>query len=257
MALAYLVLVRPDPFFNPNVVPKIVTSNFVDISQVYMVSKYRSGAGHDYSLNGETCRSMKHYFNTSHNYDPNTHIPLRSQPTSTEPNIKIYAPFDGLIFSVGSENTPIGKQVEIMSFRNPFYNARLFHIDLLPGLGMGSIVKSGQQIAIIGPKDGTDIAIESSQGGLGGVGVSYFEAMTDAAFKPYADLGYQRSDFIVSKDYRDGHPLQCSHDKSDSFVQDTSRYSSNEDFVHLRPDPFGDLPQGPGAPAIQIGPPQR
>src|SRR5437588_666737 len=75
LLLLFLVLMRPDPFFDPNHVPKVITANFIDLSRVYDISKYRSGAGHDYSLNGETCRSMKHYFNHSHDYDPATHRP--------------------------------------------------------------------------------------------------------------------------------------------------------------------------------------
>lgn len=270
--LFYIGFVRPDPFFNPNNVPKIVTANYVNISQIYEVSKFRSGAGHDYSSDGESCRSMKHYINTSHNSDPVTHIPLRSQPTADQPNIDLYAPFDGLIYAVGSEHTPIGKQVSIMALKNPFFDARLFHIDLLPGLHAGSFVKSGQKIATIGPKDGTDIAIEASSGGPGGHNVSYFDAMTDQAFKPFADLGYKRSDFVETKAYRDANPLQCQSSGEQRFTYPPG-YDMTSDFVFLKPDPNGDLfggsqgqngpssQQGPGqaqmSPQIHYGPPAR
>lgn len=251
-----LLIMRPNPFFDPAKPPQLITANFIDLDRVYMISKYRSGAGHDYSLNGETCRSMKHYFNTSHHEDPVTHIPQRSYPAAGETNIKLYAPFDGLITAIGSEKTPIGQQVQVMALHNPWFTARLFHIDLLPGLHVGSWVKSGQQIATIGPRDGTDFALETNQTGIGGSGVSMFEAMTDEAFAPYAKLGYQRSDFIISRAERDAHPLKCLGGEQERFEMPQD-YDPTQDHVFLRPDPYGDMNHGPGARTIRYGPPPR
>ncbi|TRZ90870.1 MAG: hypothetical protein D4R84_15485, partial [Rhodocyclaceae bacterium] len=43
-------------------VPKFVATNYIDISKIFQLSKFRSSAGHDYSDDLEKCRSMKHYF---------------------------------------------------------------------------------------------------------------------------------------------------------------------------------------------------
>src|SRR5437868_305990 len=84
LVLFFVVVVRPYPLFNANKVPKIVTANFIDLDRVYAISRYRSGAGHDYSVNGETCRSMKHYFNIGHNTVNGR--PARTKPTPGHPN---------------------------------------------------------------------------------------------------------------------------------------------------------------------------
>src|SRR5687767_2314823 len=86
-------IMRPMLSFDESRIPRdLITASFIDVDRVYMVSKFRSAAGHDFSsgVKDETCRSMKHYFNTSkfHNTaDPKN--PYRSQPTANEPNIKI------------------------------------------------------------------------------------------------------------------------------------------------------------------------
>lgn len=232
---------RPILIFDNSKIPYgLVTANPMEFDKTYAISKFRSASGHDYSQtwDGETCRSMKHYFNIGRNEDPNTHIPIRSQPTVDAPNIKIFAPFDGKIESVDSENIPIGKQVHIRSKNFPNFYARLFHIDLLPGFGIGSNVKSGMQIGTIGPKDGTDVSIEAIVLFKGNIDLSVFELMTDKAFAPYAQKGYKRSDFIITKEYRDAHPLKCGGGhNNESFIYDAN-YDWHGDFVSLKADPF-------------------
>lgn len=248
---------RPVINFEESKVPKdLITSQFIDLDGVYMISKFRSGAGHDYShgaLDSETCRSMKHYFNTS-KYQVNGR-PLRSQPTETEPNINIYAPFDGKITDVRAEH--IGTQIHIASNKYPYY-IRIFHMDLLPEFKKGTEVKSGQLIGTIGPRDGTDFAVEANTL-KGTVYLSMFEVMTDSVFEPFAKMGFKREDFIVSKEYRDAHPFKCggvqtnSLNKADETFQHEKNRSWTEDFVYLREDPY---PQ-PGQSEVRVGPPER
>lgn len=245
LALFYLVSVRPNPFFNQKVVPKIITSNFIDLDRVYEISKYRSGAGHDYASDGETCRSMKHYFNHG-TYG------VRTKPTASEPNINIYAPFNGIM--LGGTKEHVGTQVQIVSIRNPLYDVRFFHIDIEPSLHFGSYVRSGQKIGIIGPRDGTDVSLESSGTGPGQHTASVFLGMTDEAFAPYAKMGFIREDFIISKEYRDAHPFACEKDRE---FKHTSDHDRREDLVYLRPNPNDPAPQGPGAPGVHYGPPAR
>ena len=43
-------------------VPRFVNTNYIDLENIFQISKFRSSAGHDYSDDIERCRSMKHYF---------------------------------------------------------------------------------------------------------------------------------------------------------------------------------------------------
>ena len=45
-----------------NGIPKFVTSDHIELSKIEKISKFRSGIGHDFSDNFESCRSMKHYY---------------------------------------------------------------------------------------------------------------------------------------------------------------------------------------------------
>lgn len=254
---------RPIINFQESKIPRdLITSQFIDFDRIYMISKFRSGAGHDYShgaLNGETCRSMKHYFNTSKYQDPQTYRPLRSQPTELEPNIKIYSPFDGTIKSVSPEH--LGVQVHIFSSKYSSFYVRLFHVDLLSEFKPGSKVKSGEWIATIGPKDGTDFSAEAITLGGGVVYLSYFETMKDEVFAPFEKMGFKREDFIISKEYRDVHPFQCGGIQTNSLnsAKETFQHSTDrnrnwtDDFVFLKPDPY----PRPDQQSAPIGPPQR
>ncbi|MBI2019863.1 peptidoglycan DD-metalloendopeptidase family protein [Candidatus Daviesbacteria bacterium] len=254
-----LYIFRPIINFDESKIPKdLVTSPFLDFDRIYAISKFRSGAGHDYShgaINGETCRSMKHYFNMSRSQDPQTHRPIRSQPTEGEPNIKIYAPFDGKITSASAEH--IGTQVHISSDKYPYY-IRIFHMDLLPEFKSGSKVRSGEWIGTIGPKDGTDFAVEANTL-QGTVYLSYFEVMTDQVFEQFKNLGFKREDFIISKEYRDAHPFRCGGVQTNPLnkTEETFQHEKNrgwmEDYIFVREDPY---PQ-PGQSPVQIGPPQK
>lgn len=254
-------MMRPVLSFNERNIPRnLITAQFIDFDRVYMISKFRSAAGHDFShgVKGETCRSMKHYFNVSKfNNAQDSQNRYRSQPTAQDPNINIYAPFDGKIKTIETGHT--GMTVTIYPDKYPSYRVRIFHIDVLPGIKFGTHVKSGQQIGTIGPKDGTDFSVEAFSLTKGTILLSYFDVMTDEIFMSYADLGFRREDFVISKEYRNAHPFMCGVEQTNSLnkAEETFRHvkdrSWTEDYVYLREDPY---PQ-PGQSAVRIGPPER
>ena len=45
-----------------NGVPQFMEADYIDLSRITQISKFRSAAGHDFSDSFESCRSMKHYF---------------------------------------------------------------------------------------------------------------------------------------------------------------------------------------------------
>ncbi len=219
---AYLTF-HPIISFNPADVPPI-TANPIDANRLFAVSKFRSDDGHDYSVNawdGEICRSMKHYLNWNQNQVNNQ--PVRSQPSPDHPNINVYAPFDGAIVDIEQEHTPIGHQVHIASNKNPSYFVILFHIDLLPGLKVGSRVSSGERIATVGPMDGIDVAYEALMMTGKTVYLSIFQYMTPQAFAPYAKLGFRPDDFILSRAQADALGYGCN---GEQFVHPMSFYTS-------------------------------
>ena len=225
--------------FNPSDVP-LITANPVQFKYIFSISKFRSDAGHDYSMNswdGETCRSMKHYFNWSQKQIDG--MPVRSQPTPNHPNIAIYAPFSGTITKIMPENIKLGKQIFIASAKNPAFYVRLFHTDLLPNLSIGNQVSSGEQIGTIGPMDGTDVSYEAIIFPFKTIYLSIFQYMTPVAFSDYAKLGYKPSDFILTKQQADNLNYQCS---GEQFVHPSDFYTNPqnqlEGYVSLRPNPY-------------------
>ncbi len=220
-----------------NNLPQFIQADFIDLSKIYSISKFRSGAGHDFSGGGESCRSMKHYFTPE--YDPTVEYSKDSEGKGLPPkpdgktDIPIYSPVDGQIMGISEEHTPIGKQISIRPSKASQFNVRLFHVYLLDSIGLGSKVTAGQQIGVIGKNQGTDISVQ-----IGGMPwnenfVSYFEVMPDSVFAAYIARGATaRSDFIFTKEYRDAHPLQCAGDKSESFIYQAD-YDRSLDEFHL------------------------
>ena len=110
--------------------PALVSAPVTDLSMIEEISKFRSGAGHDFSYDAtfpfgatdatEPASSMKHYFAPWATY---------SGDRSTVP---VYAPFAGEITRVTEETNGAitNKRVEIQSSMAPDYLLVIFHIDL-------------------------------------------------------------------------------------------------------------------------------
>lgn len=225
--------------FNPADIPPI-TASPMNVSDIYAISYFRSNVGHDYSVgawDGESCRSMKHYINNNMNVDSNN-MPVRSQPTAGQPNINIYAPFDGTIISKQAEHTPIGSQIHIASAKNSHYFVILFHTDLLPSLHVGSKVMSGQQIGTIGPMDGIDVAYEAHLLPIKTVYMSIFQYMTPQAFAPFAALGYTPDSFVLSRAQADAKGYKCNGEQFTNGPQQSPGTDNAEGIVSLKPNPF-------------------
>ncbi len=231
---------RPLLSYDPAKVPPI-TASPMDVKDVYQISQFRSNQGHDYSdmsWDGETCRSMKNYFNFAMAYGSNN-VPIHSEATASDPDKPIYAPLDGTITTNRNDDLAIGKQVHIAAAANPSFYVVLFHIYLLPNLHVGSKVKSGQQIGTIGPKDGTDVAYEGFMWNFKTVYMSIFDHMTKQAFAPYAAMGFKPSDFVLTRAQADAKHYTCN---GEQFTNTGNQLLSNNipGVVSLRPNPYLD-----------------
>ena len=189
---------------------KFIQADFIDLSYINAISKFRSGSGHDFSQgSGETCRSMKHYFNVRRTPEVEqliSHNKGIPPVPDGKTDISIYSPVDGTIINIESDQIDIGKQIYIRPDTQPKFWVRLFHIYPLSGIKRGSQVKAGQPIGVIGQYQNTDIAINKGRGNY----ISYFEVMPDNIFAKYQTLGIKsRKDLIISKEERDANPLQC------------------------------------------------
>lgn len=175
-------------------IPRITTHNHIDLAYISQVSRFRSGVGHDYWDDFESCRSMKHYFMPPQN--------------SSAKDIGIYAPFDGSIVRMTPEWA--GVQIEIASTANPAFAAVLFHVNPSAGMVVGTTLAGGQRIGThIGQETMHDITIQVSEKG-GRRLVPLFETMTDAVFALYQARGMAtREEGTITKAERDASPLTC------------------------------------------------
>lgn len=208
--------------------PKFIQANVVDLSKVTMVSKFRSGAGHDFSSGSdETCRSMKHYF---YNVGPGERLqPPEKLPDPVEGKDRtIVSPVDGKIDKIDRGDRKLNDEITIIARSQPHIRIRLQHVTPLAGIDNGP-VSAGQPVGVAGQS--FDIAMEriifptmKTQY------ISYFAAMSDGVFAEYQSNGVKDRDaLVITRAQRDAKPLHCDNER---FIPDPS-VSFNEDFIYL------------------------
>ena len=175
-------------------IPQFVAVDYIELDRIHRISKFRSGIGHDYSDDFESCRCMKHYFQSDDSADWST--------------VGIYSPVDGTVSRMYEEWA--GTQVQIRSEVYPAFFFIIFHINLTSSLSVGDRVAAGQKLGTpIGSQTMSDIAVGVSTPN-GWKLVSYFEVMTDSLFQDYQERGLKsRNDAIISAEARDADPLTC------------------------------------------------
>lgn len=215
--------------------PKFIQADFIDLSKIYSISKFRSGEGHDFSGNGETCRSMKHYFTPQidTSLKPTKAADGRTIPPQPDgkTDIDIYSPVDGIVTNIAEERLPVGEQIYIQPTNAKDYTIRLFHVYKISGINKGTSVKAGQKIGVISKNSATDISVEGGREQY----VSYFQVMPDNIFAEYIKRGAKTTDdFILTKAYRDANPIPCNSDKKgDQAFNYPQNYNHEADNVYL------------------------
>jgi hypothetical protein len=186
---------------NSNGIPRFVQSDYIELGKIERISRFRSGVGHDYSDDFESCRSMKHYF----------------QPSNTVnwASIQIRSPVAGTVSRLDQESLAgSGTQMRIKSRDFPAFCFILFHVRTNGLVSAGDSVSAGQMLGThIGAQSTSDIAVGVSTP-TGWRLLSYFDAMTDSVFATYQARGINsRTDAIISKEARDADPLTCNGGK--------------------------------------------
>jgi hypothetical protein len=181
-----------------NGIPKFVKTNYIELTKIHRISKYRSSVGHDYSDASEQCRSLKHYFEPKADEDWTT--------------IKIYAPIKGTI--TRAEQEWAGIKLEIESEEFPAFRFSIFHINTSKQYNINDKVVEGEFLGThFGSQTYSDISVIVNDPTKLGRMVSFFDVMTDALFKEFSDRGLSsRADVIIPKAIRDANPLTCSGD---------------------------------------------
>jgi hypothetical protein len=220
--------------------PQFVTADFVDLSKIDTVSKYRSGVGHDYSGNGETCRSMRHYFgsvSSAAGKFKNGNDKLKALMPEPDPStaVNIYSPTDGWISSISGEGTPVGKQMEIVADNGQGWHIRIDHVFPIEGIHILSRVKAGQLIGLIHDGQAVDMTVLYNYRGQMRL-TSYFWVMTDEVFANYQARGIKsRDEFIIPKEVIDANPWKCLSNRKDTpdFAEDYSGTPDGDAFNNV------------------------
>jgi hypothetical protein len=180
-------------------IPTFVTKNYIELSKIYRISKFRSSYGHDYSDAFEHCRSMKHYFEPAADVDWTA--------------IGIYSPVTGTVTRVDQEWA--GTKLEIASDDYPAFRFSIFHINLLAPKNLNDKVTAGELLGHhIGSQTMSDISVIVNDPTKQGRMVSYFKVIDDNVFNEYKSRGVtSRDEMIISKELRDANPLTCNGDQ--------------------------------------------
>jgi hypothetical protein len=195
---------------DPENLPKFVTSNVLHLSDIGAISKFRSNAGHDFSVGGETCRSMKHYFAPVSQVQGQFIDDQALLSNETYPlTVPVLAPTTGKITAITEEQFPLGKQISIRPDGYPQFTIRLFHVYPNDGVEVGTQITAGEEIGKIKSVQQMDVAVQS----IGLTGTHYYsvyDVMDEFALAGYIDVGITSADtFSISKEERDAHPLTC------------------------------------------------
>lgn len=174
---------------------RFITKDYIELNTIERISKFRSGIGHDYRDDAESCRSMKHY------YQPKASVSWSA--------VKIFSPVTGTVVRTFDEWA--GTQIWIRPTSSPLHTIIIFHIALKDPLSVGDTLAEGMHLGThIGPQTMSDIAVGYSANNRWQL-VSYFSVMSDSLFASYAARGItSREELIISPDDRNADPLHCS-----------------------------------------------
>ena len=210
--------------------PTLVSSPLTNVAMIEEISKFRSGAGHDFSYDAsfpfgasdstEPASSMKHY------------LAPYSAWSGDQSTVAVYAPFAGEIVRVTDEDngTSVNKRVEIESSTNAAYVLVLFHlkldqdfpqilndwpVELWPAHQPDDPSYTTTSVAVgdlLGYADmrtghDFDVAVLWTDTDGSAYWISYFDLMPDSLFEAYEQRGATRPALSISKADRIATPV--------------------------------------------------
>jgi hypothetical protein len=210
--------------------PTLMSSPLTDLALIEEISKFRSGAGHDFSYDAsfpfgasdatEPASSMKHY------------LAPYSAWSGDQSTVPVYAPFAGEIVRVTEEGSgaSANKRIEIESSTHSAYVLILFHIDLdedYPQIlndwpielwpshqpddssYVTTTVAAGDLLGYADMRSAHDfdVAVLWTDTDGSRYWVSYFDLVPDSLFEAHEERGATRSDMTISKADRIATPV--------------------------------------------------
>jgi hypothetical protein len=176
--------------------PRVLNANYIDLSKIERISRFRSTIGHSYvDGSGETCRSMKHY------YQPDLSVDWTA--------VEVRAPASGTIWLIATDGAA-GFRIMLRPRDLPALEVGIFHVNLDPGIVRGAWVEAGNRIGRHASSfTMSDIAV-SIGGKETGTLISYFDTITDSVFAEYQARGVpSREAAIITRAERDADPVPC------------------------------------------------
>ena len=206
----------------------VLTVNFIDISKVDKISKFRSCQGHAVipQDGSETKRNMKHY------------VVLKPEFIGTG-KVPVYSPFDGIVQSLRSEPSK-GLEGEIgLGVKGSEWGLSILHINILADIREGQKIKAGEILGYAVDK-GVDVVYSAGGDGIttvDGWGSPYgaldsaFSHMSNGLLAVYQSRGLNEDDFIYTKEFRDQNPCRYIPGGQNAQLND---FEHPEDWVFLR-----------------------
>ncbi len=176
--------------------PRILSAQYIDLSKIERVSRFRSTVGHSYTWGtAETCRSMKHYYQPKLSVDWTT--------------VDIYAPASGTILQLAPDGA-YGRRIRMRPRDVPALQIQIFHVTPDAAIVVDSWINAGDHLGRHA-SSGTMSDIAMGFGTVeNGTLLSYFETMTDAVFAEYEGRGVaSRAAAIITAAERDADPVPC------------------------------------------------
>lgn len=176
--------------------PRVLSASYIDLSKIERISRFRSAIGHSYTdASGETCRSMKHYFQPKLSVDWTA--------------VDVYAPASGTIWQIAPDGA-FGSRVVLRPRDLAALEVTIFHVNLDPGIVVNGWVDSGDRLGRHASSSTmSDIAASVGPRPTGTL-VSYFQVMSDDVFAQYQARGIpSREAAMITRAERDADPVPC------------------------------------------------
>ena len=224
--------------------PKFIQSDFIDLSKIYIISKYRSSIGHSTDDSVEKCLSLRHIYGDPHGSEEFTDGDKKWELIHNRPaphdSIDIYAPVDGLITDISSSSHIKDKQgiagtIIIKPDNAPGFDVRIDSVFINSNIRNLMRVKAGDKVGVICTRCPGEITVEYNYL-FGRRAVSFISALSDQVFADYQKRGLKnREDAIISKVYRDAHPFSCLDPKNETstIIDNPEMQNTDISFVTL------------------------
>lgn len=181
-------------------VPTLVFSDCIQLWKIERISRFRSGEGHDFSDDFESCRSMKHYYLPFAGIEPGS--------------VAVFSPVSGFVEGTLEEWEQALSKGTAMGIRldtHPAFDVAIYHLRLARPFAVGDRVLAGQLLGTSAKLSGTATDVVVGVHTPAGYRLlSFFEVMSETAFAPYRARGVPTPrTLVIPRAERDADPLAC------------------------------------------------